>query len=265
MIDLLGQFAAEPASVWEISAADLTVRMVLAVVLGGIIGLEREWSNHAAGFRTHILVCIGSASIMLLSIYGFSEFVHETNVRIDPARLSAQVISGIGFLGAGAIMRHGLTVSGLTTAASIWVVAAIGLCAGAGFYYGAILCTILVFIILQVLNRWEKKMRRSRIDPEMTVKVTNRPGILGQVAIEFGAQGIHVSNVKIVQEERSATDEPEQAPTLLVFRIKIESGERLLAAVDCIRALEGVLSIDLNHPLYRNSPALPKTKYSVGG
>lgn len=106
--------------------------MVLAAVLGGLVGMEREWNNHAAGFRTHILVCLGAATIMLLSIYGFSQFVNEANVRMDPARLAAQVISGVGFLGAGAILRNGPVISGLTTAASVWVVAAIGLCVGAG-------------------------------------------------------------------------------------------------------------------------------------
>lgn len=103
------------ASVWEITHLELALRMILAVVLGGLIGIEREWSNHAAGFRTHILVCLGSATIMLLSSYGFSQFVNEGSVRMDPARLAAQVISGIGFLGAGAILRNGNMIKGLTT------------------------------------------------------------------------------------------------------------------------------------------------------
>lgn len=92
------------------------------MLLGGLIGFERERSNHAAGLRTHILVCLGSTLIMLLSIYGFSDFVDEINVRIDPARLATAVITGIGFLGAGTILFTGKSITGLTTAASIWVV-----------------------------------------------------------------------------------------------------------------------------------------------
>src|SRR5690606_39922495 len=110
-----------------------------------------------AGFRTHILVCLGSALIMLISIYGVSDFIKEENVRADPARLAAQVVSGIGFLGAGTILRHGLTVSGLTTAASLWVVAGIGLAVGAGYMFGAVLTTILTLVSLELLNRMERR------------------------------------------------------------------------------------------------------------
>ena len=108
---------------WVIDQLHITIRLVLALFLGGLIGFEREVSCHAAGLRTHILVCVGSALVMLLSMYGFSAFVNEVNVRIDPSRLAAQVISGIGFLGAGTIMFNGRSITGLTTAASLWVVA----------------------------------------------------------------------------------------------------------------------------------------------
>ncbi|HEY0826461.1 MAG TPA: MgtC/SapB family protein, partial [Bacilli bacterium] len=129
---------------WFIDPVDLIIRLSIALFLGGIIGFERERNNHAAGFRTHILVCIGSALVMLLSIYGFSDFVDEENVRIDPSRLAAQVISGIGFLGAGVILRNGFSVTGLTTAASLWVAAAIGLAVGAGFHLAAVTTTLFV-------------------------------------------------------------------------------------------------------------------------
>lgn len=118
---------------WVIDQVHITIRLVLALFLGGLIGFEREVSSHAAGLRTHILVCVGSALVMLLSMYGFSAFVNEVNVRLDPSRLAAQVISGIGFLGAGTIIFNGRSITGLTTAASLWVVAGIGLAVGAGF------------------------------------------------------------------------------------------------------------------------------------
>jgi|HigsolmetaAR203D_1030402.scaffolds.fasta_scaffold02249_9 Uncharacterized membrane protein len=235
----IAMFMEKSDNVWHISYFDLTVRMILAVLLGGIIGLEREWSNHAAGLRTHIMVCVGSASIMLLSIYGFSEFVNELNVRVDPARLAAQVISGIGFLGAGAILRNGLTISGLTTASSIWVVAAIGLCVGAGFYYVSILVTILVFLVLQVLNRWEKKMKRTRTDNEMTVLVRNQPGILGKIAAELGEHGILITNVRMSPRGRKR-DNDENELTQFVFRVR---NGKMIEAIDRISAMPGVESI----------------------
>lgn len=183
-------------TIWHISHFDLTLRMILSLVLGGCIGLEREMSNHAAGLRTHILVCLGSTTIMLLSIYGFSDFMNDTTVRGDPARLAAQVISGIGFLGAGAIMRNGSTVSGLTTAASIWVVAAIGLSVGAGFYYVSFLTAILVLFCLFVLNHWEKYLIRKRKQIEFTLGVSDKPASLSEVINKLVTMNIQVLHIQ---------------------------------------------------------------------
>ena len=110
---------------------EIVLRLILAVAAGGLIGLEREIHGRAAGFRTQILVCLGSTLIMLISIYGFEQ--SGVGTTRDPARLAAQVVSGIGFLGAGTILREGTSIKGLTTAASLWVVAGIGLALGAGF------------------------------------------------------------------------------------------------------------------------------------
>lgn len=125
---------------------EVAFRLLLASVFGGIVGFERERNDSPAGFRTHILVSLGSALIMIISMYGFSDF---TSVNKDPARLAAQVVSGIGFLGAGTILRDKTSIKGLTTAASLWVVSAIGLAAGAGFYFSSCLATILVFLTLE--------------------------------------------------------------------------------------------------------------------
>lgn len=229
-------------SVWQISHLDLTLRMVLAVVLGGLIGLEREWSNHAAGFRTHILVCLGSASIMLLSIYGFSEFVDEPNVRMDPARLAAQVISGIGFLGAGAIIRNGSSITGLTTAASVWVVAAIGLSVGAGFYYASILVTFLVLVSLFILNKFEKLLLRHRRNMEVLIKIYDRPGSLGRIATKFGEQGIQIKNV-IMQSVSGDFSGPDGTMELR-FSLKMVNTERLMKAIDDILSLSDVIALE---------------------
>ncbi|WP_173917987.1 MgtC/SapB family protein [Halobacillus sp. Marseille-Q1614] len=134
------------------------IRLMAALVLSGIIGFERELKNHSAGFRTHILVGMGSCLMMLLSIYGFESFIEEyDNVRFDPARIPSYVISGIGFLGAGTIIVNGMTIRGLTTAASIWTVAGLGLVVGAGMYGVAIVATALVLLSLIFLNNIERK------------------------------------------------------------------------------------------------------------
>ena len=129
-----------------ISEYEISLRLFLACVFGGIVGFQRERNGSPAGFRTHILVSLGAALIMVLSMYGFSEF---TSINKDPARLAAQVVSGIGFLGAGTILRDKTSIKGLTTAASLWVVSAIGLAIGAGFYFSSFVTTFLVFITLE--------------------------------------------------------------------------------------------------------------------
>lgn len=147
---------------WLIDNVDILIRLSLALVLGGLIGLEREQSNHAAGLRTNILVCLGACLLMLLSIYGFSDFVEEPNVRVDPARLAAAVITGVGFLGAGTILFTGKSITGLTTAASLWVVAAIGLAVGAGFYFASISVTVMVLLTLWLFNKLEKRYIKAK-------------------------------------------------------------------------------------------------------
>ncbi len=133
--------------------ADLAVRMLIAAVLGAAIGLEREIHEHPAGMRTHLLVALGSAIFTVLSIYGFED-VGRANVapNVDPTRIAAQIVSGIGFLGAGAILKYGTSIRGLTTAASLWTAAAIGMAAGAGEWLIAGVGTFIVVFSLWPLN-----------------------------------------------------------------------------------------------------------------
>jgi putative Mg2+ transporter-C (MgtC) family protein len=133
-------------------------RLVLAAVLSGVVGFEREFHGRAAGFRTHILLCLGSTLVMLTSIHIFDVYI--ARVPCDPARIAAGVVTGVGFLGAGAIMQTKASVKGLTTAASLWVVAGIGLAVGSGLYLGAIFTTILTFIALFFFSRLEHAMIR---------------------------------------------------------------------------------------------------------
>jgi putative Mg2+ transporter-C (MgtC) family protein len=135
--------------------APILISMFAATITGGIIGLERSYHGHPAGFRTHTLVCLASSLLMLVTVYEqqwFAGAVMET-VRIDPTRMAQGVMTGIGFLGAGVIIKEGLSVRGLTTAATIWITAAIGIVSGAGLYSVAILGTIMTFVILS-LFRW---------------------------------------------------------------------------------------------------------------
>jgi putative Mg2+ transporter-C (MgtC) family protein len=142
------------SSVPSLSWEEALLRLALAAALGGAVGLEREFREREAGFRTHLLVSVGSALFTLASAYGFRDFlVHGGSlVRTDPTRIAAQIVTGIGFLGAGAIIRQGLSIRGLTTAATLWVVAAIGLTAGAGYYSAAAITTLLVIVSLWPLR-----------------------------------------------------------------------------------------------------------------
>ena len=130
-------------------------RLVLSAVLGALVGIEREVHGRAAGLRTHILVCVGSALFMITSILICTQYGHLGIV--NPSRIAAGVVTGIGFLGAGAIIRFGASVRGLTTAASIWAVAAVGLAVGAGLYVAAATTAVLVLVVL-FLSRLEEKM-----------------------------------------------------------------------------------------------------------
>ncbi|WP_087975016.1 MgtC/SapB family protein [Oceanobacillus rekensis] len=141
----------------------IVLRLFVALILSGFIGFEREINNHSAGFRTHILVGVGSCLMMILSLFGFTSFLEVyDNIRFDPARIPSYVISGIGFLGAGTIIVYGGTVRGLTTAASIWTVAGMGLVVGAGMYSVAIVATLIILVSLIFLNHIENFFPKSK-------------------------------------------------------------------------------------------------------
>ena len=170
--------SAVPTLGWD----DNLFRLALAAVLGGAIGFEREYREREAGLRTHLLVCVGSALFTIISAYGFHDFLTSGDqvVRTDPTRIAAQVVTGIGFLGAGAIIRQGLSIRGLTTAATLWVAAAIGMAAGAGYYPGAIIGTVITLIALwplrvgayQVFERIRPEERNIVVDLRPDTKLT---------------------------------------------------------------------------------------------
>ena len=146
---------------------NIVLRLVVASVLGGAIGIERELRDREAGIRTHLLVSLGAALFTIVSAYAFHSFLASGSsvVRADPTRIAAQIVTGIGFLGAGAIIREGLSVRGLTTAATLWVVAAIGMACGAGWYWAALVTTALTIFALWPL-RTIAYLTIERIKPE---------------------------------------------------------------------------------------------------
>ncbi|MDK2887168.1 putative Mg2+ transporter-C (MgtC) family protein [Desulfofundulus australicus DSM 11792] len=175
---------------------EIILRLVLAVVLGGMIGLERERlyvsiRTYSAGFRTHILVCVGAALAMVVS-----EGLHY-QFRGDAARVAAQVVSGIGFLGAGAILREGPLVRGLTTAASLWVVACVGLAAGGGFYLAATLGTVLVLFALVILGAIEDYVRKRQQEDVLNLVVASAPEDIQRVGTLLGEFGLIVKNIEV--------------------------------------------------------------------
>lgn len=174
----------------------LIIRLVLSALFAGFIGLEREAHGRPAGLRTHILVAVGSCLAMLLSVHGFAEWPGR-----DPARIAAQVISGIGFLGAGTILREGASVKGLTTAASLWVVAGIGLAVGGGFFLGAVTATIIAVSALFLLEKVEKRF----ISPRTAIieaSLADQPGKLGELCSIIGRHGFSIRAIDLERDEQ---------------------------------------------------------------
>ena len=164
---------------------EFILRLFLAGIMGAIIGLDREYRAKEAGYRTHFLVSLGSALIMIVSQHGFSEILDTPNVNLDPSRIASQVVTGIGFIGAGTIILHKQIVRGLTTAAGIWATSGIGLAIGAGMYTLGISATILTLIGLEVLSFFFKKVGMKSSVIELT---TDNKETLNQLAKKFNSK-----------------------------------------------------------------------------
>jgi putative Mg2+ transporter-C (MgtC) family protein len=209
------------------------LRLVLAAALSGVIGFEREFHGRAAGFRTHILLCMGSSLVMLTSIHIFDVYVAK--VPCDPARIAAGVVTGIGFLGAGAIIQTRASVRGLTTAASLWVVAGIGLAVGSGLYFGAILTTALTVIALFFFARLEHVMIRH--DWYKTIVVEMTDGALQLKAIR-GVLSEHGAAITDFE-----TDKAESGHMVVKLGLKLATTHHDEDLVRDISGLDGVKSV----------------------
>ncbi|MGI6668646.1 MAG: MgtC/SapB family protein [Acetivibrionales bacterium] len=212
---------------------DIILRLIFAGLLGGVIGYEREYTdrNRPAGFRTHILVCVGSALVMVTSEYLFIKY----DGSIDPARLGAQVVSGIGFLGAGTIIRDGVSVRGLTTAASLWAVSCVGIAVGAGFYGGAAVATMIVFLTLIILKKAEIRFTSKKRHRAFAVEADDVPGLVGAVTNLLEQNKIKISDIQIHRSKGNS----------LVIKLKTRLPGNMLdmQVVSDIRKIDGIRKV----------------------
>lgn len=186
------------------SIAQLMFRLLLAALFGALIGLEREHTHKPAGLRTHILVCVGACLVMLTSEYLYKMY-HALSPNMDIARLGAQVISGIGFLGAGTIIRNGNSVTGLTTAASLWAVACIGLATGIGYYLGATIATIVIFLILAYCKTMYHTSEGHTLTSTFHIKMNYSSELLDKIKDKITKSDISINNVEFKSDNNNAT------------------------------------------------------------
>lgn len=185
----------------------ITVKLLLAALAGGLVGLEREKHGRPAGLRTNLLVAVGSCVMMIVSeafALKYGPFDAETTLRLDPARVAAQIVTGIGFIGAGVILKEGATVRGLTTAASLWTVAGLGMAFGMGFFSLGAIATLLVLISLTLLKKLDPVVKKDRY---LTLAVTavNREGLFEELQETLAARSLETmslnSSVDLVADE----------------------------------------------------------------
>jgi putative Mg2+ transporter-C (MgtC) family protein len=216
-------------STWEI-----ILKLTLACVLGGLIGIERESLNRPAGFRTYTLVCMGSALAMVVSLDMY--FQYYQNVNADPGRIAAQVVSGIGFLGAGTIMKEGATVRGLTTAAGLWGVACVGLAVGAGMYVPAVATTILILFVLVYFAKFEEYFTGMRVYKGLVLVVNDEPGQVGIIGSILGELGVLIKNISLNRLENDQLE--------VELLLSIPSEMTIEEVVKKLAAAKGVQNID---------------------
>ena len=191
------------------SVYEVAIRLALAVVVGGLIGYEREFKNRPAGFRTHILVCLGAAITSMIQLYSVQDATNmiiqhpelANAMKVDIGRLGAQVITGVGFLGAGTIIHEKGSIKGLTTAASIWTVACVGLAVGLGYYTLTILSTIVVFIVLVFLKTFESRFFKNTNVLKLEIQYINKKDMVEKLEQYFEGMSIKVKNIEFLIED----------------------------------------------------------------
>jgi putative Mg2+ transporter-C (MgtC) family protein len=224
-----------------LSNLEMLLRLALAAGLGSIIGIERQRLQWTAGLRTHMLVSVGAALFMLVSLFGFSDILGRPNVVLDPSRVAAQVVSGIGFLGAGAILFRRDKVRGLTTAASLWTVAAIGLAVGGGLYVPAVGGTVAIFSILAWLKPLERRwLSGGDGGGEIRLRVERATAALAIIQSELASAGMAIRELAI--EPGEAEDEDE-----LTIRVQAAGPQQVLITLERLRQVKGVRAVSSQH------------------
>ncbi len=223
-----------------IAHEELLLRLLVSALLGSIIGIERERLAWVAGLRTHMLVCVGSALMMIVSTYGFADVLGRDHIVLDPSRIAAQVVSGIGFLGAGTILLRQDTIRGLTTAASLWTVAGIGLAVGGGMYVAAVGSTVLIFAILAGIKPLERRFWSGSRQAHVVSIVLDRGEQEAVVAIEAALRDmpLNVQTLTLLPGQR----EDEQEMQVLLTRVP---QSELVGVTQRVAAIPGVRKVTL--------------------
>jgi putative Mg2+ transporter-C (MgtC) family protein len=212
-------------------------RLLAAAALGSLIGFERERLLWAAGIRTHMLVCVGACLFMIVSAFGFSTSITQEHVVLDPSRVAAQVVSGIGFLGAGAILARGEIVRGLTTAASIWTVAAIGLAVGGGLYFAAVLSTTVILVILAGVKPLEEAYRNRNQTCRLVIETAR-----GALTPEILKDALKIRNGQIKRFHARARDTDVDDLTVILARV---SSNDIASLIPKIKTIGGVTTVNV--------------------
>jgi putative Mg2+ transporter-C (MgtC) family protein len=218
--------------------SELIVRLLIAALLGSLVGVERERLAWAAGLRTHMLVCVGSTLIMIVSAYGFADVLGSPHVELDPSRMAAQVVSGIGFLGAGSILLRNEIVRGLTTAASLWSVAAIGLAVGGGLYMAAITATAIILIILAGIKPLERRYFPTRQRRELRIEAQRGALMLDRLHDVLGIESARLKRF-IVQHKEDGSEMDEI--TIVLTRVAPAEFTRIC---NRLKQMDGVVSVE---------------------
>ena len=222
-------------SLRDVNMVSVTVRMFLAVLCGGIIGIEREYKRRPAGFRTHILICLGAAMTTLTSQFLYLELHYYT----DMARLGAQVVAGVGFIGAGTIIvTQRQRVKGLTTAAGLWASAIIGLAIGGGFYEGALFATFLIILAELLFSKLEYRMLENAPEINLYMEYTDR-SCLEQVLKLYRAKNVKVLNMEITRATGS-----EHHNACAIFSLRLNKKCKVELLLDAIHRVEGVAAVE---------------------
>ncbi len=218
----------------ELTLLGICMRIIIAFLVGGIIGMEREMNNHSAGLRTYMLVCVGSCLIMMTNQYVYQVF--ETG---DPLRMGAQVVSGIGFLGAGTIIvTRNNQIKGLTTAAGLWAAAGVGLAVGIGFYEAALVSSVAIFVILTILHRWDDQMQQKAKVIDVYIELSKEYP-LGQFLRQLRKMEIDFGDLQL-DREISMDEEVHSLVATLKSKKRI-SHKKIL---NQIRELDGVVYLE---------------------